>query len=209
MPVLGADPEQEVKEWDESPTTRVWRVGKDVYALTQYFAYHPRMKMSQRHDATDTAVLNRLFSKRLKQGYSEETLRLMVDRFYQSWAADSNTPALVFSSNKVQDVLRSEADVAKTDPVLNWMLMGMPDRGPFDDSKGMRKALLLDGGDALFRCPELVADILRREADVPTTSSRLRELNASLDTNRALRTRKKYDTVSLAIASIPLDQVTW
>lgn len=206
MPVLGADPEQAVREWDESPTTRSYRVSRDVYDLEQYFAYHPRMLMTQRHNGQDKAILNRLFATRLKQGYSIPSLKNMVDRFYQSWAADSEVPALTFSSTVVQDVLRQEADVVKSDPYLNWMLMGMPDTGPMEDPKGMRKAVLLYAGDMLLQYPEKVADVLRKEADVETTGEHLSTLRLSL---RPDPRRRKYETVQLAIASIPLDRVTW
>lgn len=245
MVVLGADPDQEQREFPETQARTSFRARPEVYELTSYFGYHPRMKMSHRHDATDVAVLNRLFSSRLKQGYTSATLKSMVDRFYQSWAADSLVPALTFSSRVVQDALLREADVVKDDPVLNWLLNGLPDTGPVEDPKGMRKALLISQDELLFRYPEVVADILRAEIGHAQTCTWFtlldnlikwnlgeledsgRNLPTEMDLQRMARARvhvppvlltgrrsprsvrAKQDTVPKAIASIPLDKITW
>lgn len=200
MVVFGADPDAPTKEWDERKPKLF--ASKPVAALTNYFAYHPNMKMSQRCDDQDKLILHRHFSRALKKGYTDFTLRKMVDRFFQSWAADYETPAYAFVSRKVQDVLELEAEVVKDDPVLLWLLHGMPNIGPFEDSAEMRKCVLLNVGDALHVYPDYVADIIRKDAGYTKTADALEKFESELDSIRPRR--PKYDTIHQAIAAIPI-----
>ncbi len=177
MPVFGADPDAPVKEWEEPVRPMAVAPGKSVHGLATYFGYHPQMKMSMRFDNEDRLVLYRYFSRMLKKGYKETDLRSMIDRFYQSWAADSATPAYTFVSNRVQEQLQDGVAVVKDDPVLMWLLDGMPDDGPFEDSREYRKALVVSYDEALHRYPEVVADILRKDYSPQYVSTCVQALN--------------------------------
>jgi len=206
-------------------------MSKPVWSLVSYFSYHKGMKMSQRNDDTDKVILGRTLSRRLDQGYTPESLKGMIDRFYQSYGKDYSLPALAFVSKPMQEKLTHEADVVKDDPILQWLLNGMPDRGPFDEPREMRKAVIL-AGDAINRYPDVVADILRIEGTYAATSSRLAFLDQVIGTkiNRGGHTpmgfpddvifpvarllppelrgagpiRPRHDTVQAAIAALPI-----
>lgn len=177
--VLGADPDAKVKEWpdDPKPQGMEYRAAPNVREMTDYFAYHREMKMSQRCDSDDKVILNRFFSRRYEQGFTKPSLIKMVDRFFQSWGSEYDQPALAFTSTKMQDKLLIEAKMVKQDDVLDWMLGSMSDSGPFEDNKEMRKAVLL-AGDCVNRYPDVVADILRMEGTPEVTRKRLSLLNA-------------------------------
>lgn len=232
MPVFGADPEAEVSAWSEyeGPTRRY--VSKPVSGLTSYFGYHPQMKMSQRFDDEDKVILNAYFSKRLKQGHTDRSIRKMIDRFWQSWGSDTERPAFTFTSTKVQQVLVLEAEIVKDDPVLEWLLDGMPSNGPFEDSNEMRKLVTRHSVEGLFRYPDVVADILRPETG--NEGAVLLDLEDAIDHKLAGsdqevnyrflqqrstlpkeltgpgKLRPRHATVQAAIANIPLHKkVQW
>jgi hypothetical protein len=199
MVVLGADPDVEQTEWVEDDSPRVSRsTSPQVYSLMSHFMYHPQMKMSQRMDDTDRAILARLFSRRLKQGYTVDSLKQMVDRFYFSWAGDTDRPAMTFASTKVQEQLITEAELVKDDPVLMWLLDGMPNVGPFEDPKQMRKHVLLHAQDAMLSYPEVVADILREGKGV----SVMLETLGYLVSNQPQRDSKNVALLQ-SVASVP------
>jgi hypothetical protein len=198
---------------------------KPVNTLTVYFGYHPSMKMSQVFGDEDKTVLNAFFSRKLKQGYTDRSLKRMVDRFWQSWGADSSRPAYTFTSNKVQQLLAKEAEIVKDDPVLDWMLEGMPNHGPFEFPAAIRKALLHCSNDVLNRYPELVADILRPDdameaailweleevivarlsrSKVPQFPELRKRVVLPKELEGAGPLRPRYDTIQEAIANIPL-----
>ena len=175
MPTFGADPEENDMGWTDAPTRSVY-VSKPVRDLTNYFAYHRSMSMSQRCNEDDKSMLNIFFSRRLKQGFSADTLKNIIDRFYQTSAGQTDAPAPLFCTNDVQEDLMVEADVNKDDEVLQWMLDGLPDEGPFTSPREMRRAVLLHCEDALLRYPEIVAEILRTDDPENHTSARLAAL---------------------------------
>jgi len=232
MPVFGADPDSETSIWEENTHFVRKYVSKPVNGLTHYFGYHPQMKMSQRFDEEDKTVLNAYFSRRLKQGHTERSIKKMIDRFWQSWGSDTERPAFTFTSNKVQQALILEAEIVKDDPVLEWLLDGMPSNGPFDDSNEMRKIVTRHADEGLFRYPDVVADVLRpdtgNEAAIlldleDVISHKLhgddRAVNYRFLQQRSAlpkelvgpgKLRPRQETVSAAIASIPLQKkVEW
>lgn len=216
---------------DTAPRNRY--VSRPVRDLTNYFAYHRHMRMSQRCDEDDKSMLNIFFSRRLKQGFSADILKDVIDRFYQSSAGQTDMPAPLFCTNDVQNELMFDADVTKDDEVLQWLLDGMPSDGPFTDSREVRKAVVLNCEDALLRYPEVVADIIRMDDPEPYLSPRLSALeslilwnlgdgdedtgqlhddlaNITLPKELASRgrspksIRKRHETVKQAIVAIPI-----
>ncbi len=176
MPVLGADPDSPPVEWDIPVPARFVR--PEVRELVGYFAYHRSMKMSQRCNEQDRAILGRYFGKKISDGYTNQSLKHMVDRFYQSWGADSQTPAMTFVSSKIQDALLSDAEVVSKDPVLQWIIDGMPDKvAPIPDPKGMRKAILIHSGDLTHRYPEMVAHLIKSDLEPELVGRGLRMLD--------------------------------
>lgn len=175
MTVFGADPESNDMGWTQTPTRRVY-VSAPVRELTNYFAYHRSMGMSQRCDEDDKSKLNMLFSRRLKQGFTSEAIKQVIDRFYQTPAGQSDYPVPLFCTNDVQNGLMAEADVSKSDPVLQWLLDGMPNEGPFTEPREIRKAVILHCSDSLLRYPDLVANILRIDDPEQVTAQRLSAL---------------------------------
>lgn len=183
MVTLGSDPHKS-RDWTEYEVRRSPKkehrttTNRDLYDLVNYFAYHPHMKMSQRMNDTDKMVLATFLSKKLDVGVTVASLKSMMDKYYQSWGADSECPALTFVSTKMQEKLTSEGMVVIAgDPVLTWLLDGMPDDGPFDDPKALRKAVLLRGGDLSVRYPSLLAEILYARMSLEDTEDMLEQLN--------------------------------
>lgn len=231
MPVFGADPDDDTKEWSEyeGHFARPY-VSKPVNALTNHFGYHPQMKMSQVFEDKDKAILNGHFSRQLKQGHTEASIKKMIDRFWMSWGAESERPAFTFVSTKVQQELIKEAEITKNDPVLEWMLDGMPNKGPFEDPAMVRR-MLLSSDEGLYRYPEVVAEILASdgfggsmllgledlikfhltgeghpaglEADLGLLLKEV-HLPAELQKLTRRRLRPRRDTIKEAIAHIPL-----
>lgn len=214
-------------------TTRY--VSKPVRDLTNYFAYHRNMQMRHRFNEDDRSRMNIFFSRRLKQGISAAALRQMVDRFYQTQATETEFPAALFCTNKVQDTLLPEAEVSTEDEVLRWLLDGMSSSGPFADSKAMRRAVILHAEESLLRYPDVVATILRKDLPFDDTASMLVALDRLIAWNlsdggdvgqdrQILRTiplpkelaspgrspksiRKLHDDVKRAILGIPMRRV--
>lgn len=181
--VLGADPDAKAKDWPDDPTPRQFqgRVSPPIRRLLDHFCYHRGMTMSMRCDDQDKSILGRYFAKKTSQGFTEASLVRLVDRFWQSWGSEYDKPALAFVSSKMQDKLIHEAEVVKDDPILTWMLDGMPDRGPFEDSREMRKAVLL-AGDCVNRYPDVVASVLAVEGTLEATRERLNLLDTLVAT---------------------------
>jgi len=237
MPVFGADPDASVTAWSEYEGQPRMFASKPVNALTTYFGYHPSMRMSQVFGDEDKTVLNAFFSRKLKQGHTDRSLKKMVDRFWQSWGADSSRPAYTFTSNKVQQELIKEAEIVKDDPILSWLLDGMPNSGPFEDSSDMRKIVLKFSDEGVLRYPDVVADLIRADngneqdrlwflenviglklgtfkeedlADEWVVLGLYTTLPKELTSRRSTRIRPRRDTVQEAIANIPLHtQLKW
>lgn len=199
MVVYGADPDKPIKEWDDGVRMSSAYVSPPVRELLNYFGYHKQMKMSHVWDDKAKAVVARLVSKRLKQGYTVQTVKHMIDRFYQSWAADSEAPAYTFTSNEVQRQLTLEADVVKDDPVLEWLLLGMPlNTELFTEPAEMRKVVSLYGMQCMLRAPEQVADIIRTDDPEDGIRDELERLWEKV------RDQPPHDTLHQAIAAIPI-----
>lgn len=166
MPVFGADPDEPTSSWEEAPTPRRVRMRNSVYEMVNYFSYHPQMRMSMRCEEQDKAILARLFSRLIDKGFSTQSLKLTVDRFFQTWGGESKVPALAYASSKMQTQLLAEAEIVKDDPHLQWVLFGMPTSpSPFDSgtAKHIRNVVSQFCGDTLFRYPDVVADILSQD----------------------------------------------
>ena len=234
MPVFGADPDSDVTAWAEYEGPRRVFASKPVNELTSYFTYHPEMKMSQVSGDEDKTVLNAFFSRKLKQGYTVDSLKTMINRFWQSWGAGTQRPAYTFTSNKVQQELGKEAEIVKGDPVLSWLLEGMPNRGPFEDNVGMRKVILRHSVEGVYRYPEVVADIITHDdgdealvldeldniiswkldrEDAPDRNevylamlSRKANMPPELMSKSKGKVRPAFDTVTQAVANIPLQK---
>lgn len=169
MPVLGQDPDAPSAVWDDSYRTQRRKMpGNPVVAsLVEYFAVHPNLRMSHRMNDNDRGALARFFSRKLASGVTSASLKKMVDAYYQSWGADSDTPAMTFVSNTMQDKLQEHLvlDVSKSSPRLDWVYRGMPDDGTFFDTKGYRKAILMHGAEVVNRYPRVLDDLLGRGLD--------------------------------------------
>lgn len=216
---------------DTAPRNRY--VSRPVRDLTNYFAYHRGMRMSQRCTDDDKSMLNIFFSRKLKQGFSADILKDVIDRFYQTSAGQTDIPAPLFCTNDIQNELMFDADVTKDDEVLQWLLDDMPNGDLFTDPREVRKAIILYCEDGLLRYPEVVADIIRTDDPEPYLSDRLEALEslimwnleghdadigqlqetlASITLPKELASpgrspksmRKKHETVKQAIVAIPV-----
>lgn len=165
MPNFGADPDAPHTEW-ETPKSRY--VSKPVSELTRYFTYHRHMKMSQRCNEEDKTILNVFFSRRLKQGVPSDNLKQLVDRFFQHPAGEHEFPARMFCKTEVQQDLADDILVRSRDPIIQWLVEGMPtDDFIFDQPRDTRKSVLLNCDESIMRYPEVVAEILRRDYREP------------------------------------------
>jgi len=186
------------------PTQYRAYVSKPVRDLTNYFAYHRHMRMSQRCNEEDKVKLNVLFSRRLKQGFSSESIREIVDRFYQSPEAQVDFPAALFCTNKMQASLIEGVEMRTDNAVLQWLIDGMPnDDGLFDDSREMRKIVLLSCDESLFRYPTIVAEILR--GDTRECQDKLTALESLLLWN--LGEDHDVDALLATLERVPLPKV--
>lgn len=163
MPTFGADPDAPEKEWTTSaPASRY--VSKPVRELTNYFAYHKDMKMSQRFNDEDRSIMNIFFSRQLKKGFTPASLRNTVDRFFQSPAGQHEYPARMFAKTEVQQSLNEESYIQIKDPIVQWFIDGMPTRTElFDYPKDVRKCLLLYADESMLRYPDVLADVIRND----------------------------------------------
>lgn len=233
MPVFGADPDTETSIWEEDTHFVRRYVSKPVSSLTTYFGYHPKMTMSQVFKEEDKTALNAYFSRKLKQGVTEASMRKMIDRFWFTWGSDTERPAFTFLSTKMQETLSSVMEVVKNDKHLEWLLDGMPSNGPFESSNEMRRIVTRYSVEGLFRYPEVVADIIAidggGEGDAlvdledlilnklgadPQVTVDLVRLRRYADIPKELtgpgKLRPRQETVSAAIANIPLrKKVEW
>lgn len=193
MPVLGADPDSPENEWDESPRHTVRCVGQfdaRLSYLINYFAYHKAMEsMNRLCPPADKRILGYTFARLLKQGYTEQSLKFVVDRFFQSWARDTERPVMLFSKKDTLMHLLTEAEMVSKDTILQWLIEGMPNIGPVEEPKEYRKAVIMTCDECL-RYPEVIADILRLGFGYPTLSKMLESLEAIVKYNLA---GKPYD----------------
>jgi len=158
---FGADPDKEDKPWEDSRSTTPQAYRGRVGSLVNAFAYHKNLKMSQRMEAEDKAILAGFFSRKIKAGVSVSTLRLLIDRFYSSSFSSTSFPAKVFVSSDAQTSLSSDIDVEHNDPYLDWLLAGMPTSETIDDSDYLRKLMLIESDQGLLRYPDVVATCIR------------------------------------------------
>lgn len=202
--VLGADPDAPMTPWEDADEYVPTYSSPAVYRLVGYFAYHKGMKMAQRCNDTDKAIVGRLLSRRLKQGYTADSLMKMIDRFFQSWASEYDAPAYAFVSTKVQDQLLQEALVVKDDPVLAWLLYGMPSTPLFEEPGEVRKAVLLAHPDLTHRYPDMVADAIREDDTYEGMRDKLFKAQAKVHKIPLHKMRPLKETMSMAIGAIPV-----
>lgn len=160
MVVLGADPDATPKEdsWEEFPRPAY---NPRTAGLVHYFGYHPKMGMNQRFDTFDRRILSGHFSLMLRRGYSQPDIREMIDKFWQSWGAEYDTPATAYVSAKMQEKLTADSSPSPQDVFMAWLVNGMPDDGPLDDPRHIRQAVVLASTELTHRYPDVVADIAR------------------------------------------------
>jgi len=185
MPVFGADPEAEDRGWEDVRTSQGVFVSRPVRELTNYFAYHRNTRMSQRCNEEDKSRLNIFFSRKLKQGFDSASIKEIIDRFYQSPAGQHEFASALFCKDDVQKELMEDIDIGNSDPVLQWLLDGMPNSGPFTDPREVRKAIMQECDESLLRYPEVVADIIRIDDPEPHLSRRLASLESLILWNLA------------------------
>jgi len=204
--VLGADPDAEVTPWLDAADEYVPTVyaSPPVRRLINHFAYHKDMKMSQRCNEQDKGMIGKLLSRRLKQGYTAESLTKMIDRFFQSWASEYDAPAYAFVSNKIQDQLLQEAEVVKNDPVLEWLLMGMPNTPLYLEPTEVRRAVLQASPDLTHRYPEYLADAIREDDTYIGMRDKIDRAFRKVSRIPESQRRPMKDTMALAIGAIPL-----
>jgi hypothetical protein len=187
--------------------------------------------MSQKCDDADKAMLNMFFSRELKRGHSSSNLRTIIDRFFQHPAGQSDFPAPLFCKNDIQTELSEDINREHSDPVLQWLVDGMPDGvDEVADVRAARKSILLYCDEALLRYPDLVAAIVRY-TDHPAEmmealeslvmwnlgendedAGQLRDVLSKIPLPKELAStgrspksvRRKRDSVAQAVVSIPV-----
>lgn len=175
--ILGADPDKSSKEWDEDVRPSV-RPRRGVMELINYFAYHKNMRMTQRFNDQDRAILASYCSRKLSGGFSSAAIKQLFDKFYASSYSASDYPVLMFCKKEVQEHLLDEAEYAVEDEVLSWLVDGMPNEAPLSDPQEARRAVVLTCDESLLRYPEVVADVLRLDDPEPHLSERLEALES-------------------------------
>lgn len=229
--ILGADPDKQHDEWDEPVAKPIMRRG--LLELVNYFGYHRHLRMSQRFNEKDRAILARYCKGKLAKGMSPDALKSLFDKFYMSPYNSSDFPVLMFCKREVQDALLQDVETTSDDPVMEWLLDGMPNEcSSLTDPREARRAVILNCEESLMRYPDVVADILRKDDPEPHLSDMLSALDsliawnleesdadsgqylsalASISLPRELATsvrspksiREKRDTVKQAVSAVP------
>lgn len=201
MLVFGADPDMAMKPWvEEEPTNYV---GPQVYRLVIYFGYHPPLRMFQRWTDEDRMIIATLMARRLDQGFAPQTLEKMVDRFYQTWAGDSDIPSKAFASEKMQVQLTQMAELLLADPVLDWLAAGMP-TGP-EFGIDLRKAVLALSSELTHRYPDVVASVVRENQGLEATATMLRAAERMVKWNLGEEDDPKVCRAVLSGIDLPKD----
>jgi hypothetical protein len=106
MAVLGAEPGTRAT-WDEGKR-RSFAGGttfRDINDLVNYFNCHRKASMSHKFSDDERMILGRNISKWLKQGYTRQGIRHLIDGFYEQ-EVKADVPVYVFVSNDMQTRLR-------------------------------------------------------------------------------------------------------
>jgi hypothetical protein len=156
-----------------------------VEHLIWRFRIHPKQTMHSVMDDTHRAILGRQFSKLLKSGYEMDDLERLIDSYWETPSAQrSGTPVLPFCNKAFQRKLLAGTFVKTTDSVLQWIAGSFAPRNdlPWDDvvADDYKRLIMIEGLDALYSYPEIVADILTLHED-PTAA--LREFTEQLHWN--------------------------
>lgn len=164
--------------WSPNPRT-------SVDHLTWRFMTHQRQKLHSIMSDTHRSILRRQFSRLLESGYDVSDLEDMIERFWLTSSSQrSGTPVLSFCNKSFQRQLLAGTFVKTTNSVLQWIADSFaPTAGlPWDQSQDddYRRLVMLEGLDALYSYPEVVADILTMHED---PAPALRELTEQLHWN--------------------------
>lgn len=161
----------------------------EVNDLASHFVYHPRSVMSCSYSFQDMNILRRTIKLLLESGLTRTTIRKMIDKFFNTENMRSaDSPVLMFSSKAVQKSLMDSIETVldeNTSPVLTLMLNDFNRSGlelPWDKSEDevIRKTIIINGMDACYRYPELVAEILEKNHGISTSDfkSKISSLNS-------------------------------
>lgn len=204
MVTYGADPDEEkttdnadlewlisnssagyVEKGGESPSAWRPRPRHTVEHLIFRFMTHERQTMHSIMSETHRAILGNQFSRLLSSGYERDDLQLMIDRYWQTPSSQrSGNPILPFCNRAFQQKLLDHTYAKTSSSVLEWIYGSFaPVEGlPWDASldADYKKLIMLEGIDALYSYPEVVADILSIQED---PSPALREFTEQLHWN--------------------------
>lgn len=171
----------------------------NVDHLTWRFMTHQKQTMHSVMTETHQAILRRQFSQLLSSGYEVPDLEKMIERFWMTpTARRSGTPVLPFCNKAFQRQLLAGTFVKTSNSVLQWIAdsFAPTEDLPWDESLNddYSRLIMLEGIDALYSYPEIVADILTIHED-PTPA--LRELTEQLHWNW-----KKVDSQSTRLLEL-------
>lgn len=163
--ILGQDMTEQPKT---APTKEAKKTRPEVNELASHFVYHPRSVMNCSYSFQDMNILRRTIKLLLESGLTRVTIKKMIDKFFSTdnmRSADS--PVLMFSSKAVQQSLMDSIETVldEDSPVLSLMLNDFNRTGialPWDQSEdeSIKKIIIINGLDACYRYPEVVAQIL-------------------------------------------------
>lgn len=203
MVTFGADPDKD-STWDERPPGPK-RVGnKQLFSLINKFAYHKSLRMSQRMNDEDKAILAGFFARKLRTGVPSTALVSLIDLFYASPYAASDYPAKMFVSNKVQDELLSEVEGGlSNDFYFDWLSSGMPNDDRIDECRDIRKILLLESTEGILRYPDVVVGILKSRCRVSEIEQMLVSLEDLIAWNLGVLDRRPDTSLLSSKVDLP------
>jgi hypothetical protein len=176
MAALGADPDATTTTWDEDSTTPPKFFYGEVGNLVNYFCYHRRVKFGSVVPPRDRLALASSIKRLLNRGYTPESVRRAMDRFYTSRTSQNHPqPALAFTSTRFQSVLFSSSDrvLDEEGHVLNYLAAGFTRDQDMvipwspDGDRDLRMEFATDPGlSMLLRSyPDVVAMVLHHSYD--------------------------------------------
>lgn len=172
--ILGGDPEEDKVRVE----TKVKKTQRNVNSLVTQFISDPRTIMSHSYSYKEVIILRKTLNTLRDSGLTEFTVSQMIKRFLdvEHWR-NSETPVLVFTNKAVQQKLMDQVDteVVTEDPVLALMMsdferVGIDLPWAYANDQLLKREVIRHGIDICYRYPEIVAELIKTNNGVPSTS---------------------------------------
>jgi hypothetical protein len=195
--ILGSDPHEAPKERPSKNRQR--KASPEVHALAQAFLNHRTHVMRMHPTHTDVQILRRAIRLLLDSGLTPVTVRQMIDTFCADTRfSQYKNPITAFSSRKIQKLLLAKIspEVSVDNDILSLLANdfvrdGLDLAWEQDCDDDLRKAITSRAMEAVYRYPEVVAEIAQHwsgDFKSPDFLSALSSLESLIRTNIGIET---------------------